>query len=205
MRLLLVRHAQTIENAEGRFQGHIHGRLSPLGKKQTRALANALKGESIDYFFGSPLGRAKETLEAVRRYHPDIRPVFTEALMERGKGIWEEMLIREAVEKDSSLLSNMRKMDYRPKGGESLNDVQKRLKPFLKRLEKLGEDETALVVGHGILNCELMRLLLKTEAHYAQENTCINEIIWRKDRVHVVRINDVAHLGELKAKRYEGY
>src|SRR3989338_5164460 len=146
MRLLLVRHAQTIENAEERFQGHIHGRLSRLGIRQTRLLADALKKETIDYFFGSPLGRARETLEAVRINHPKIRAVFDDALMERGKGVWEEWLIADAVLKDPNVMKKMKKRDYRPENGESLNDLSGRVKPFLTRLEKIGNNKTALMV-----------------------------------------------------------
>ncbi len=202
MRILLVRHAQTIENAEHRFQGHIHGRLSALGKRQTRALAKALRHEKIDYFFGSPLDRARETLEAVRKHHPHLQAVFVDDLKERGKGVWEGVLIAEAYAKDSRLRANFRKAGYRPKGGESLLDVRKRLRRFLKIIRALDDESTVFIAGHGILNGELLRLLLKTDAHFSQANACVNELWWEKSGTYVVRLNDVSHL---KAKASRGY
>ena len=205
MRILLVRHAQTIENAEHRFQGHIHGRLSSLGKKQTKALGKALAKEKIDYFFGSPLDRARDTLEAVRKYHPHLQAVFVDDLKERGKGVWEGVLIREAYTKDPLLRDRFRKASFRPKGGESLLDVRKRLRRFLKLIHALDDESTVFIAGHGILNGELLRLLLKTSGHFSQANACINELWWEKSGTYVVRLNDVAHLSALKGKASRGY
>lgn len=205
MRILLVRHGQTIENAENRFQGHIHGRLSALGKRQTRALGLALKTEKIDYFFGSPLDRAKDTLEAVRKFHPHLQAVFLDDLMERGKGVWEGMRFVDAYAQDYHLRENFRKAVFRPKGGENLLDVRKRLRRFLKLLRPLSDDSTVFVSGHGILNGEFFRLLLKTDGHFSQANACINEIWWDKSGTFIVKLNDVAHLKALKGKARRGY
>ena len=56
--------------------------------------------------------------------------------------------------------------------------------------------EAALVVGHGILNSELLRLILGTKSRFVQYNACINEVWLRKDGARVVRLNDVRHLGK---------
>lgn len=194
MRILLVRHAQTIENAEHRFQGHIHGRLSALGKRQTVLLGNALAGEKIDYFFGSPLDRARYTLEAVRKHHPHLQAVFTDDLKERGKGEWEGWRIQDAYAKNPKLRDNFRKASFRPKGGESLLDVRRRIRRFLKLIKPLGDESTVFIAGHGILNGELLRLLLKTDGHFSQANACINELWWETSGTYVVRLNDASHL-----------
>lgn len=199
MRILLVRHAQTIENAEHRFQGHIHGRLSALGKRQTKALGKALAKEKVDYFFGSPLDRARDTLEAVRKYHPHLQAVFVDDLKERGKGVWEGWRIQDAYAKDARLQTNFRKASFRPKGGESLLDVRKRIRRFLKLIQKLDDESTVFVTGHGILNGEMLRLLLKSDAYFSQANACINELWWENSGTYVVRLNDTAHLSALGA------
>ncbi|MBI5226305.1 histidine phosphatase family protein [Candidatus Micrarchaeota archaeon] len=205
MRILLVRHGQTIENAEMRFQGHIHGRLSALGKRQTKALGLVLKTEKIDYFFGSPLDRARDTLEAVRKHHPHLQAVFVDDLMERGKGVWEGMRFVDAYAKDPRLQENFRKTAFRPKGGESLLDIRKRVRRFLKLIRPLPDNATVFVAGHGILNGELLRILLKTHGHFSQANACINELWWEKSGVYVVKLNDVGHLKALKGKAKRGY
>jgi len=205
MRILLVRHAQTIENAQHRFQGHIHGRLSALGKRQTQALGKALAKEKIDYFFGSPLDRARDTLEDVRRHHPHLQAVFVDDLKERGKGEWEGWRIEDAYQKDPKLRANFRKASFRPRGGESLLDVRRRLVRFLNLITPLDDESTVFIAGHGILNGELLRLLLKTDAHFSQANACINELWLEKSGTYVVRLNDVAHLSHLKSKARRGY
>lgn len=197
MRVLLVRHAQTIENAEQRFQGHIHGRLSDLGVRQIVALGRALKDEKIDYFFGSPLDRARRTLEAVRMHHRHLTAVFTDELKERGKGVWEGWRFADAFKKDALLEDKFRDARFRPDGGESLLDVRRRVRRFLKSLCMVGREDTVFVAGHGVLNGELFRILLKSDAHFSQANACINEFWMDPDTVYLMRLNDTAHLRDL--------
>ena len=71
MRLLLIRHAQTTANHEGRWQGHADYPLSPLGQRQARCLADGLRGAFSDEgitpgtLYSSPLGRAQATAAAL--------------------------------------------------------------------------------------------------------------------------------------------
>lgn len=202
MRMLLIRHAQTVENAEHRFQGHIHGRLSELGKKQTRHLADALKNEEIDFFYGSPLGRARETLEAVRAHHSHLKAVFTDALKERGKGAYEGLSMMEAEEKEPGILAKMKELSFKPDGGESLNQVNARLHPFLDELPQKHAGKTVLVVGHHVLNNQILRHYLQTTAEFSQHNACVNELLFGKDKTRVVRLNDFSHLRGLETPAY---
>ena len=58
MRLLIVRHGDP---------DYANDCLTEKGKREASLLAEKLKKEKIDYFYSSPLGRAKQTCEAVAK------------------------------------------------------------------------------------------------------------------------------------------
>src|SRR5580693_7632884 len=61
MLLYLIRHGQSLFNAEKRIQGQTDIALSPFGEKQSQALAAAFRGLPIDALYASPLRRAMQT------------------------------------------------------------------------------------------------------------------------------------------------
>lgn len=69
MKLIIVRHGETEENASEIIQGHSLGKLSKKGIEQSKKLALRLKGEKIDMIFSSDLERAKDTIKEVARFH----------------------------------------------------------------------------------------------------------------------------------------
>jgi broad specificity phosphatase PhoE len=66
-RLTLVRHAESVGNAEARLQGHADYPLSERGRDQARALAQRWKTEALtfDHVIASPLSRALETARII--------------------------------------------------------------------------------------------------------------------------------------------
>lgn len=75
-RLLLVRHGETVDNANKIMQGQTHGRLTLNGIEQAHELGRQLRGEHIDVFLSSDLARAVETLEIIKKEtHPQTPPV----------------------------------------------------------------------------------------------------------------------------------
>ena len=65
MRLLLIRHAESEGNAQGRLQGRKEYPLSERGITQAAALAERLTPVPIAAVYASPIRRAAETAEAV--------------------------------------------------------------------------------------------------------------------------------------------
>ena len=57
MILYLVRHGESIYNAEGRIQGQSDIPLSPLGQRQSLAVATGFRGTQVDAIYASPLIR----------------------------------------------------------------------------------------------------------------------------------------------------
>ena len=56
--LVVVRHGETLWNADGRQQGHLDSPLSELGWRQAEAIAERVAGQPFDALYSSDLGRA---------------------------------------------------------------------------------------------------------------------------------------------------
>jgi len=69
MQLILVRHGQTNWNKEYRVQGQADLPLNASGKAQAEAIGRALKNETVDAVYSSPLSRAFETAQAIDTFH----------------------------------------------------------------------------------------------------------------------------------------
>ena len=131
MIVALVRHGRTAWNDAGRMQGRADVPLSEAGRMQVRGwrLPAALAAAQ---FVASPLARACETaaLLGVPRVAVDA------ALIEMDWGDWEgETLERLRVLHGSAFADqSARGLDFRPPGGESPRDVQRRVEPWLSRI-----------------------------------------------------------------------
>ncbi|MBI2710478.1 MAG: histidine phosphatase family protein [Actinobacteria bacterium] len=85
-RLLVVRHGESVWNAEGRWQGQADIPLTDLGRRQAASAARALG--SVDLIAASDLVRARETAEIIAAAL-GAGPVVVEAgLRERDAGAW---------------------------------------------------------------------------------------------------------------------
>lgn len=67
MRLILIRHAESVANAEGRWQGHADFALSERGEQQAEKVAQAIKCAALatTVIYSSPLKRARATADAI--------------------------------------------------------------------------------------------------------------------------------------------
>ncbi len=148
MKLLLVRHGETESNTNKILMGWTDELLNEKGLRQAEKLALRLKDEKIDRIFCSKLKRARQTAEAINKYHNrDI--VIADELMEKSFGKLEgrpKDEFRMAAEREGVYHYN-----YRPEGGESSRDVQERVMKFLDRLMKKYPEETILIVTHGVV------------------------------------------------------
>jgi len=63
MKLMLIRHAESMGNATGEYSTAIADSLSPRGHAQARALANALQKGDFEKMICSPLERTRDTIK----------------------------------------------------------------------------------------------------------------------------------------------
>lgn len=85
--ITLLRHGESIGNAESRWQGQKDYPLTERGRAQAQALAARWKQEKVkfDAVIASPLSRAKETAEIIAS-SLDLRVEFDPLWMERDNG-----------------------------------------------------------------------------------------------------------------------
>ncbi|TVR48767.1 MAG: histidine phosphatase family protein, partial [Puniceicoccaceae bacterium] len=172
MKLLLVRHGQSMGNATGDYSVATHDSLSPLGRVQAEALAGDLAGESFDAIFVSPLQRAVETAL------PLLKAAGRRALIwpELAEGCWQERAEPAAADWPAEPMELSREaaewLDFhegravRPSGTEGFGAGLRRVGIVLERLTALarsadpGKPPAVLVFGHGHFLCEFLRLAL---------------------------------------------
>lgn len=126
---LLIRHAESVWNAEGRWQGHGDPPLSDRGLDQARRLAGELATEPIDVLITSDLLRARETarpLATARHLVPETDP----RLRELDVAAWTGLCRDEIERKDSQLLEEFENEDpeIRPGGGETRLELRERVR-----------------------------------------------------------------------------
>ena len=94
MRLIFVRHGETIENSTGMTMGHSLGMLTPEGIEQARTLGKHLRTERIDIAFCSDLRHAKDTAAEIL-HNRNIPTHYSPLLRERSLGVFSGVPLHE--------------------------------------------------------------------------------------------------------------
>jgi len=142
-RLLLVRHAETAWNAEGRIQGRTDTRLSGRGRGQAAALAATVARLQPAQVVTSPFLRARETAELLG--FPDA--TLDARWQEADFGDWTGRLKQDlAIPGDG--VASWREGHVTPIGGESFAALSVRAGEAAIALLERGPG-TRLVVTHG--------------------------------------------------------
>jgi broad specificity phosphatase PhoE len=148
-RLLLVRHGESAGNFERCFSPNPHIELTERGIAQARAAGRRIAAEGAPVrIVSSPFRRALRTARLIAEEMGFAGDVETEGdLRERDIGElagrpYSWMREHHAYRPD-------RFWEWRPAGGESLVDVQRRAAPVLERLLAEGRPGDVVVVSHG--------------------------------------------------------
>ena len=140
-RILLVRHGQSVWNADGRWQGQADPPLSELGEEQAVAAARAVG--LVDAVYASDLVRARHTAELVAaQLGTDV--AVDPRLRERHAGDWEGRTRAEIDEGWPGYLETGR----RPAGYEPDDSVLDRVLAALDTIAR-AHDGDVLVITHG--------------------------------------------------------
>ncbi len=154
MRLVLVRHGESVWNEVRRFQGTTDVALSERGRAQARALSGALRPFRPAVAYVSPLARARETGE-IALAGTGVRIVPVPELREFSLGEWEGCLSDEIRTRTGDPYGAWVRapLDCPPPGSEPLDAVQGRVLAALERIgaeHRDGED----VVDRGPRRCD---------------------------------------------------
>jgi probable phosphoglycerate mutase len=150
MELIIMRHGETELNKDGRFQGCREPDLPVTPEGRTIVAANALRlPEHIMRIYVSPSRRTRETAEIVNtRFHLPLeeRTELRERDFGSLTGTYKKDTDSALIQADDEL-----RYDYRPFGGESVDDVRTRVQHFLEEIRARGEKRVLAVTHRGII------------------------------------------------------
>jgi len=154
--LVLIRHGQSLWNAENRFTGWTDIDLSKKGEKEAKEAGEKLENVAFDVVHTSALMRAQRTAEIIIKHNKiskDIPTYKDERLNERHYGSLQGLNKTETAEKYGAEQVHIwrRSFDISPPDGESLKMTAERTLPYFKEdvLEHLNEGKNVLISAHG--------------------------------------------------------
>ncbi|MBX7166200.1 MAG: histidine phosphatase family protein [Pirellulales bacterium] len=196
MILYLVRHGESVFNAEGRIQGQLDPPLSELGLRQATALAEAFTGQTIQAVFASPLARAWQTAEPICAAL-DVGAQADERLKEINAGIfqglrWDEI---QAAHPEAAARWRAQEPDFVVPQGESRRALMARALAVLEAIRETGLERVLVVAHGGVLTAGLKALLgVPAERNpFSLFNGAISQVTWDK-QAKLVTLNQVEHL-----------
>ena len=155
-RLILIRHGQSVWNAENRFTGWTDVDLSDKGVIEAEEAGNELRNEKIDVVHTSDLIRAKRTADIVMQHNVSSNGTVTKSdwrLNERNYGALQGLDKAETAEKHGAEQVRIwrRSFDVAPPEGESLEMTAERTIPYFEEevLPDLESGGNVLVSAHG--------------------------------------------------------
>lgn len=140
----LVRHGE-VHNPTGVFYGRIPGfKLSENGRNQVKKLGKHLSNRSIKKIYASPLDRTKETAAIIQEFFPTIPVSYDERLIEVGSPVQGKPMAELIPSQWNFYIE-----EFIAQGGESLEDIWKRMSSFFSEVVPLHDNEEIIVVSHG--------------------------------------------------------
>ncbi len=108
--IILVRHGESIANAKKMSQGKqdewIDTHLTEKGREEAEKVAQRLKKEKIEIIYSSDLKRARETAEAINKFH-NVKIKFDDRL----RDILNDELLEDFVKKCADSFKDIEKED----------------------------------------------------------------------------------------------
>lgn len=172
--LYLMRHGQTVWNAQGRMQGWLDSPLTDLGRRQAGWQAALIADLAGAARYASPQGRAQQTAEIVFGGADFIRD---DRLREIDVGDFSGQRYPDLVAAQPHLFEGGRLAWYdRAPGGEGLAALRARVESFLADLAG-----PSLIVTHGI-TLRMLRLVA-----LGRPDTMLEDMSVEQGAVHVIR------------------
>jgi alpha-ribazole phosphatase len=197
-RLLLIRHGQPKLHQADRFWGKTNIELSGAGVRQSEHLRDRLATQKIGAFYTSTLLRATETAEIIASRHKVKVTRFPE-LCECNFGYAEGLTFKEISQKFPELareLSSGKAISF--PGGESLEQLDKRARSFLKKLLPLKPRSTVAIVAHGgplrLIICHLLGLGIEHWVQIQVDHASLSIVEMYPQGAILNLLNDVSHI-----------
>jgi len=160
--MILARHGETEWNAAEIFRGQADVPLNKRGEEQAQRLGEYLREEKINAICSSPLKRAMKTAGAIAE-RQSLAVKTAPALTDINYGKWQGLANEEAQLKYPELYKRWQNTPENVTfpGGESLEDVKKRVWPFLKETITAHNGLKVVLVSHRVVHKVLICALLE--------------------------------------------
>ncbi|GJQ36968.1 MAG: histidine phosphatase family protein [Anaerolineales bacterium] len=199
--ITLLRHGESVGNAESRWQGQADFPLTDVGREQAKALAERWKREKVkfDFIISSPLSRARETAEIIGA-QLGLLVEFDPLWLERDNGEFAGLTAHEVRSNfshpefttpyDSVGMDGEGDWELFLRAGQALHDLLKR------------EPARYLIVSHGGLLNQLMHAIVgiipqahNSGASFRFSNTAFAQVIYspNQHRWMIDKLNDHNH------------
>jgi broad specificity phosphatase PhoE len=152
-RIHLVRHGQTIMNAQVRFRGRLDIPLNEVGRAEAQEAARSLLGSGLVAVYTSPLGRAREVAEAIAvkngvgavREQPD--------LVNLDYGAWEGLTKEESAAVDPVAWAAYTRDPEAAvcPDGEAVCEAADRVVAALRAIARSHPGQSVAAVSHGVM------------------------------------------------------
>ncbi len=203
-RFILVRHGQTEWNRVERFRGRLDIQLNETGVRQAEAAGRALANAGIVAIYTSPLSRAYQTAQAIG-VALGLSPIPIEGLVDFDFGDWQGLSPQEVEARYPGLHQQWLTdpANVRIPGGETLQDVRRRVVESLGELISRHPDQTVALVSHKVV-CKviLLAILDLDNSHYwrlEQDNAAISSFEHGRGGFVLTSMNDTCHLRGMPA------
>ena len=157
MKVILVRHGETIANCEERYAGWTDTMLTDKGKKQALSAKSKIDNEEIDLIVTSDLSRAIDT-EHIMTADRKIDRIALKGFREMNFGDWENMTpveIKTFYEEEVLMWWNDG-VNFKTPNGESLLMMYQRvINEYKIMLNKYGDKNILLVTHSGVMRAIL--------------------------------------------------
>lgn len=201
LRLLLLRHGETDDNAAGRAQGRRDVPLNARGRAQAAAVGESLRGATLAAVVSSTASRALDVAEAIAAHH-DLPVETDERLTELDQGEFDGMLIADMRERHADFLRQWRDedpADLRMPGGETMREAQTRMVAACTELVERYDGEEVVVVSHNLalraLLCHALGVPLAAFRRFHHDLVALSVVEARLDEPwSVVSLNERCRL-----------
>ena len=197
--LVLIRHGQSIWNAENKFTGWTDVELSEKGIKEAQDAGKKLEDVSFDVVHTSALIRAQKTAEIIienNKKSKDIPVYKDKRLNERHYGSLQGLNKKETAEKYGAEQVHIwrRSFDIPPPDGESLKMNAERTIPYFKEyvIEDLKHGKNVLVSAHG----NSLRSIVMYIENISKEDVVKLEIQTGVPRTYVFKNNKFTRIND---------
>ncbi|MDO4976093.1 MAG: histidine phosphatase family protein [Eubacteriales bacterium] len=158
MKIIVIRHGQTLFNKMDLAQGWCDSPLTPLGEEQARKTGELIADFDITEAYSSPSERAYDTT-VIALGDRKVEVKRDKRLKELHFGCFEG--VANATKNHIIPRNGFEPRDFKPYGGEDYDQMLKREEDFLSELTANDHGQTVLIGGHGVSLTILVHHLAK--------------------------------------------